>query len=139
MEDPRDSWDGALSKLIDYLKMEQQFKPQYEVNHFGLRYLNKNQHKNRPGIKTILIYRLEFLFRAYTSDWPHGLAPEFPMPSGGRPCRNEIAELVGMTFPDDSENLNTDFIKKCIKQMITNENLEIGWGDWPTDQYQRGE
>lgn len=138
-KNPQQFLEESLSRLIYYSKSELEFKPKHKVEYFGLLYTNKGQHKHRPGIKTILIYRLEFIFRAFTANWSHGLAPEFPMPTGGKPCRKEIAMLVEMAFPNESEQITTEYIKQSIKQIVTNQNLDVRWGEWPTDQYNRRE
>ena len=129
---PYDYWGSSLDKMISSLEASKKHKPKHEFEYFGLQYFNIGQHKNRPNIKTILLYKLEFIFRAYTSESSDGIYEGKSMPKDGKPCRRLTALIANTVFPNGTL-VDEPYIKQQVKQMTTNPNLVVQWGFWPSE------
>ncbi len=120
-----------LTQYIQELKERLEIRHSKDFYHYGLFYDNLGKKTARPGIKSVLAYRLVHQFRAYTSDSWDGIYQGQEMPNGGKPCFEVVASVVNLAFPDEEKLFSSDLVKKIIKQMTTNTNLVIRWGDWP--------
>ncbi len=131
-------WSDHKKHITNHLTMYiQEIRDRLEIGHskdfyhYGLFYDNAGKKTARPGIRSVLAYRLVHLFRAHTSDSWEGIYDGQEMPSGGKPCFEVVATIVNLAFPDEEKLFSGELVKKTIKQMTTNKNLDIRWGDWP--------
>lgn len=120
-----------LKQYIQELKERLEIRHSKDFYHYGLFYDNLGKKTARPGIKSVLAYRLVHQFRAHTSDSWDGIYQGQEMPKGGKPCFEVVASVVNLAFPDEEKLFSSDLVKKIVKQMTTNTNLVIRWGDWP--------
>lgn len=123
----RQHLQGYISDLKERLKI----KHSKDFYHYGLFYRNNGKKTARPGIRSVLAYRLVHTLRAYTSDNWDGIYEGQVMPIGGKPCFELVSKIINLAFPNEENLFSGELVKKTIKQMTTNSNIDIRWGDWP--------